>query len=120
MEKTSSLKKNGEFLRVYKKGIFFVGKFITVYLMKSNTEYNRLGVTASKKVGKSVKRNRIKRLIKENYRYYEKYLFNGFDIIIVARAFDGEYDFYIIKKEMRYLFKRLNLFNQEMWNLSKK
>lgn len=113
MKYTVPIKKNIEFQRTYKKGKFFVGKFLVLYALKNNTEINRLGITASRKFGKSVKRNRIRRLIKENYRLIEEFLKTGYDLVFVARNSDEVPDYVSIKKEMKYLFKRLSLLNQE-------
>jgi len=57
MKNTVPLKKNSEFLRLYKKGKFFAGKNIVLYVMKNDLGINRLGITVGKKFGKSVKRN---------------------------------------------------------------
>ncbi len=113
MKNTVSLKKNYEFQRVFKKGSFQAGKFMTLYVLENKTGMNRLGITASRKVGKSVKRNRLKRLMRENYRLMESCIKTGYDIVLVARESDVMPDFDNIKKEMKYLMKRLNLLNQE-------
>jgi ribonuclease P protein component len=116
MKKTVPLKKNYEFLRVYKNGQFFVGRFIILYVLKNKMEINRLGITTSKKVGKSVKRNRLRRLIRENYRAYEEFINEGYDIVFVARSTETMPTFGDINKEMKYLLKKLNIFNQERWS----
>ena len=116
MEKTVTLKKNYEFMRLYKKGKFFVGKYIVLYVLKNNMNTNRLGVTVNKKVGKSVTRNRLKRLIKENYRHYEAVLKNGCDLVFVARNSDIMPGYSEINKEMKFLLKKLDVFMQETNN----
>jgi len=115
MKKTVPLKRNFEFLRAYKKGKFLVGRHMVIYIIKNHVyrEINRLGITASKKVGKSVKRNRLKRLVKESYRTYEELLEKGFDIVIIVRSSDNMPEFIDIKKEMGFLFKKLNMLNRE-------
>lgn len=119
MENTFPLKMNFEFMRVYNKGKFYVGKYITLYVLRNNKEINRLGITVSKKVGKSVKRNRIKRLIRENYRHYEKFVKNGYDFVFVSRSFEMMPRFIDFKKEMKFLFKKLSVFEQERWDCLK-
>ena len=52
---------------------------------ENGTDNNRLGVSVSKKVGNSVIRHRIKRLIKESYRLHEKMFNSGLDIVVLAR-----------------------------------
>jgi len=109
MRNTVPIKKNFEFLRIYKKGKFFVGKYLVLYVLKNNSDINRLGVTVSRKFGKSVRRNRIKRLIKENYRLFEDVIKKGYDLVFVARNQKEMPDFQEIKKEMKYLLKKLNM-----------
>jgi ribonuclease P protein component len=119
MKKTVPLKKNYEFIRVYKRGKFFVGKYMVIYILDNNSKENRLGISISKKYGNSVKRNRLRRLIKENYRQYEEFVKNGLDIVITARNNKEAPEFTAIKKEMKYLMKKLKIFDQEKWDCLK-
>jgi ribonuclease P protein component len=116
MKKTVSLKKNYEFVRIYKKGRFFAGKYIVIYVMKNRQDINRLGITVNKKVGNSVRRNRIKRLIRESYRFYEEFIPDCNDIVFVARSVETEYGFADIRKEMKFLLKKMQAFDQEKWD----
>ncbi len=70
MRFTQSLKKNYQFGFVYNKGKSVADKYLVLYAVrnKRNPDINRLGITVSKKVGKSVVRSRVTRLIKESYR----------------------------------------------------
>lgn len=119
MVKTVPICKNYEFLRIYKKGQFFVGKFIILYVLKNNLHRTRLGITVSKKAGKSVKRNRIRRLIRENYRHYEGAIKDGHDLVFVARSYEVLPGFTEIRKEMKFLLRKLNVFDQEKWDCLK-
>lgn len=119
MVKTVPLKMNYEFQRVYKKGRFFVGKFMILYAYANNLNKDRLGITVGKKVGKSVVRNRIKRLVKENYRLFEDFVKDGYDLVLVARRFDVAPCFADIRKEMKFLLRKLKIFEQEKWDCSK-
>ncbi|MCX7843334.1 MAG: ribonuclease P protein component [Clostridia bacterium] len=116
MNATVPLKKNHEFQRAYKKGKFFVGKFIVLYILANNSDVNRLGITVSRKYGKAVRRNRIKRLIRESYRLFEGLLKRGYDVVFVARSTEMAPGFLEIRKEMKFLFKKLDVFDQEKWN----
>lgn len=116
MKKTVALKKNYEFVRIYKKGKFFPGKYIVIYILKNRFGINRLGITANKKVGKSVRRNRAKRLIRESYRFYEEFVPSGLDVVFVARGVDTEYGLAEIRKEMKFLLKKVRAFDQEKWD----
>jgi ribonuclease P protein component len=124
MEKTVPLKKNYEFVHIYKKGKFYAGKYITLYILKSAyvknvSGINRLGITANKKVGNSVKRNRVKRLIRESYRFYEDFVAAGLDIVFVARSNEILPEYSDISKEMKFLLKKLGVFDKVKWDLQK-
>jgi len=116
MKKTKPLKKNYEFVRIYKKGKFFPGKYVVIYVLKNRFGINRLGITANKKVGKSVRRNRANRLIRESYRFYEEFILPGLDIVFVARGVETEHGFLEVKKEMKFLLKKVQAFDQEKWD----
>ncbi len=113
MNKTVTIKKNYEFSKIYKKSKYYVGKYIVLYVTANKLDINRIGITISRKFGKSVKRNRIRRLIKENYRVYEDTLKKGNDLVFVARKTDDMPTYTEIKKEMKFLFKRLGIYSRE-------
>ncbi len=119
MKRTLSLNKNKDFTKIYKKGKFSSGKYLTIYLQHSKKDINRIGITAARKVGKSVKRNRLRRLVKENYRLFEDYIFLGNDFIFMIRQNDILPSFWDIKKEMKYHLRKLSVFDNEKWNSQK-
>ncbi len=119
MIKTVSLKKNSDFVRLYKKGRFYVGKYIVLYVLPNSHQTNRIGITVGKKFGKSVKRNRVRRLIRENYRLFEEFVKDGMDLLFVARPADTMPSFYDIRNEMKFLLKKLEVFDQEKWDCSR-
>ncbi len=83
---TEILNDNRDFLNLYKKGNCIVSRTAVVYFRKNGLSFNRLGITAGKKVGNAVKRNRAKRIIRQAYRTSEVLMPIGIDIVIVARA----------------------------------
>ena len=85
MKTTQSINRNYIFRRVYAKGKSTADGYLVVYVLPANSQEKRLGITVSKKVGKAVVRNRIRRLIKENFRLNEQRIKTGYYIVIVAR-----------------------------------
>ena len=86
MKFTEGLKKNHEFQEVYRTGVSHANKYLVMYVSENNQERNRLGISVSKKVGNSVVRHRVKRLVKESYRLHEDIFNSGLNIVITARA----------------------------------
>lgn len=93
MKASVTLKKNHEFRRMYRKGASAVGPYMVVYCRKNRMGHNRLGITVSVKLGKAVKRNRVRRRLREIYRLNLDRLRPGWDLVLVARgrAVDGPY-----------------------------
>ncbi|MGN0677465.1 MAG: ribonuclease P protein component [Ruminococcus sp.] len=83
---TEILNNNRDFLALYRKGKFTASKNIVIYVRKNNLPFNRLGITAGKKIGNAVHRNRAKRIIRQAYRENELAMPLGIDIVIVARS----------------------------------
>jgi ribonuclease P protein component len=86
MLKTIALTSNRDFLRLYKRGRSYVNPSLVLYFTKNRLAMNRMGITASKKIGKAVQRNRARRIIKEAYRLLEPVTLTGFDFVFVARG----------------------------------
>ena len=107
MDRTVPIRKNAGFIRVYRRGKYWAGKFMVLYVLHNDSNELRLGISVSKKIGKSVTRNRVRRLIRENYRLLEGNIGTGMDLVFNARASDSLPDFYAIGKEMQYLLKKL-------------
>lgn len=86
MKRAVTLKKNYEFRRVYQKGASAAGGGLVVYCRRNGRNRNRLGITASVKLGCAVVRNRARRRLREIFRLHGQELRKGYDIILVARA----------------------------------
>lgn len=84
--KITSLNNNKDFRKGYSKGKSFVSPCLVTYIMKNNLGINRLGVTASKKIGNAVQRNRARRIIKQSYYLLNSNLSSGYDFVFVARV----------------------------------
>ena len=91
---TESLKKNSDFQLVFKKGKSKANKHFIMYILKNDSNKNFLGISVSKKVGNSVIRHRVKRLVKESYRLHENLFNSGLNIVVIARKGADELDFH--------------------------
>ena len=85
MKFSESLKRNQDFRKVYAEGKSYANRYLVMYLLNNGTDGNRLGISVSKKVGNSVVRHRITRLIRESYRIKEELFNSGLDMVVVAR-----------------------------------
>lgn len=81
-----SLKKNQDFQNVYKYGKSYANRFLVMYVLKNDLSKNRIGISVSKKVGNSVIRHHVTRLIRESYRLHEDMFDSGLDIVVIARV----------------------------------
>lgn len=93
MKFSESLKSNRDFKNVYENRKSYANKYLVMYVLENGSDKNRLGISVSKKVGNSVVRHRLTRLIRESYRLHEDMFRSGLDIVVVVRisAKDAEY-----------------------------
>lgn len=85
MKFSESLKRNSDFQKVYKDGRSYANRYLVMYVMENQTDRNRFGISVSKKVGNSVVRHRVTRLIRESYRLQEDMFNSGLDMVVIAR-----------------------------------
>ena len=85
MKNINSLKNSSEFKRVYQCGKSFANKNLVMYVLEKNDKENRLGISVSKKVGNSVVRHHLTRVIRESYRLQEECFQRGYDLVVIAR-----------------------------------
>ena len=85
MQFSESLKKNHQFRFVYQNGKSYANKYLVMYVIENSLDKNRIGISVSKKVGNSVVRHHVTRLIRESYRLHEDIFNSGLDIVVVAR-----------------------------------
>ena len=102
---TESLRSNRDFQKVYKSGKSFANKYLVMYVLENGTDKNRLGISVSKKVGNSVIRHRVKRLIKESYRLHEGIFNSGLDIVVIARQSAAAVGFFEVESALLHLSK---------------
>lgn len=83
---SESLKKNRDFQQVYRRGRSVANRYIVLYVLENGQDRNRLGISVSKKVGNSVVRHHLTRLIRESYRLNEEKFRRGLDLVVVLRT----------------------------------
>lgn len=118
MKKTKMMKKNYEFRYVLSKGNYYSGTYIEAFIKKSNNKdhINFLGIAIGVKIAKAVKRNYIKRLIRENYQFYENSIKEGYHIVFLwkKKASVKESNFQNIKKDMKIIFDKANMIEENI------
>ncbi len=112
MEFSKSLKLNHIFRRLYStKG--HGNHLLVMYARRNRTRGNRIGVTVSKKLGKAVVRNRVRRRLREVYRLHESRFLPGWDIVVVARGRAVEASFSELTRAYLTLAKKCGVLKEE-------
>ncbi|HKL11437.1 MAG TPA: ribonuclease P protein component [Clostridia bacterium] len=108
----NKLRKSKEFKEIYSKGKSVGSRYIVLFYRKNRSDETRIGFTASKKVGNSVKRNRARRLMKEAYRHIEPSIMEGYDIVAIARVTVNEADYKGVKESFLKALQRAGIKKQ--------
>ena len=109
MNSTQTLKLNKDFKRLYYRGKCFPARCVVVYVQKNRFGSNRLGLTCGKSIGKAVKRNRAKRLMRASFQNLNPCLKQGYDIVVVARTRITEKKCPEVTKDMHFAFSKLDM-----------
>jgi ribonuclease P protein component len=100
-----TLRKNNEFRKVFSAGGKKIGKYVIVYLLPVKKKSTRVGIIAKKSIGNAVKRNKIKRILRELWRNRCFQLLSGYDVVILARKKIIQARFSDIEDELMKLIK---------------
>ena len=112
MKFSESLKKNADFQKVYKMGRSYANRLLVMYVLKNGGNKNRLGISVSKKVGNSVIRHHITRLIREAYRLQEDMFNSGLDIVVIARSTARDITYHEVESALLHLGGLHKIINQ--------
>ena len=113
MKFSESLKKNSDFQKVYREGKSYANRFLVMYILENGTGSNRVGISVSKKVGNSVVRHRIIRLVRESYRLQEDMFNSGLDMVVIARVHAKGKSFEEIRSALLHLGKLQGVIKKE-------
>ena len=109
MKDANRLKKNTDFSRVYRKKQSMANKLLVIYILDNHLGHNRVGFVVSKKVGNSVVRSKVKRVMKESYRLNDHKFRSGYDIVFVSRTQCSSSTFKEINSALMHLMKKMKL-----------
>lgn len=114
MRYTVSIKENYLLKKILKKGFFYKGKAIVIYILPNNSITNNIAVCVNKRNGNSVVRNKFKRWVREVYKEEENGIKKGFSIVFLYRKnITKEYvDYYVIKEDIKKGFEDLKIYEQ--------
>ena len=107
------MRKNSDFKNVYNKKKSFSDKYLVMYISKNGTDTIRLGVSVSKKVGNSIVRHRLARLIRESFRLESHKIQKGLDIVVIARTSLKDKGYNETHQSMVKLCKHFGIYDEE-------
>ncbi len=105
MKFVTSLKKTSEFKKVYNYHRSKANRLFIMYIMKNGSMESRLGISVSKKVGNSVVRHRMTRLVREVFRLNQHKMIKGYDMIVIVRPLAKEHTFQEFESGIIHLLK---------------
>ena len=114
MNPGTSIKQNSDFRRIYARGKSAVSPCVVIYCRKNRLSINRVGFTVSRKMGKAVVRNRVRRRLREIMRLNQNCLEQGYDLILVARTRAVEADFRRLEADVLRCCERLHLMKKDV------
>ena len=115
MKKTVMLKKNYEFRKVLSKGKYYSGEYIEALILSNTKGRNALGIAVNTKIGTAVERNKIKRLFRESYYFFEESLIEGQEIVFLWKKKQSieRATYQNIKTDMQRIFDKAKILYKE-------
>ena len=114
MDARVTVKQNGDFRRIYRRGRSAVAGGVVVYCLKNRKGMSRLGITVSTKLGHAVVRNRVRRRLRELYRLHRQEMLPGYDLIVVARVRAVEMPYAKLEKQYLRCLAQLGLLREDV------
>lgn len=113
MKFSESLKKNRDFQYVYRNGKSYANRYFIMYVLENHQEMNRLGISVSKKVGNSVVRHHLCRIVREIYRLHEDMFNSGLNIVVIARPSAKDVSYHDAESALLHLGKLHHILKKE-------
>lgn len=108
LPRSARLTRATEFRRVYGRGQRARGRWLVVVALRRRAPGHRLGVAVSKEHGRAVRRNKIKRILREAFRLERPELPGAFDVVLIPRTHAGRYPLDDIRRELAELLRQLD------------
>lgn len=105
MDKKNRVRTNREYRKIYDTGTSKANKLLVLFMKENGLGYNRVGYTVTKKVGKAVTRNRVRRLMKESYRKNTLNSEIGYDLIFLSRINCKEATYKEMESAVKHIIK---------------
>ncbi len=105
MKRFPSIKKYPDFQKVYGSGKSKANRLLVMYILENGRDSNRIGISASKKIGNSVVRHRMTRLLRETFRLHAEETKQGYDIVTVVRPMAVGQTYQEIEKAYLHLLR---------------
>lgn len=113
MKKRNRIKKNEEFQNVFKHGTSMANRQFVIYMLDRPEEKEfRVGLSVSKRIGKAVVRNRIKRYIRQVFLEEKDNIRTGRDYVIIARKPAAEMNYHEVRKSLLHLFRKVKIYQK--------
>lgn len=110
MHKNNRLKDRADFSRVYRSGRSWANHQLVLYVLKKpEVETFRVGISASKKIGNAVVRNRMRRLIKEIVRLQADQMVDHVDLVFIVRKGAVDMDYEQLKKSVLHICRKASV-----------
>jgi ribonuclease P protein component len=109
MRRKYRLRRNSDFQQVRQNGKFYASPLMVLAFLRNELDHSRFGFVVSKRLGNAVKRNKIKRRMREVARLRLSQIEPGFDLVIIARQPIRKASFQEIEKTLLYLLKKSKL-----------
>ena len=109
MRRRYRLRYNSDFQRVRQHGRFYASPLMVLAFLRNELDHSRFGFVVSKRLGKAVQRNKIKRRIREAVRLRLPWIKSGFDVVFIARQPMRQASYQQIEQTLDTLLKKTGL-----------